>query len=495
MNSTVELPVWLVILLLALAVIWLLQHLLLPSIRWFFRARANRVIDEVNHRLALKIPSFKLTKREVLIDRLCHHPQTLEMVDKLSVERGVSRTVLMLEVQQIAREIVPAFNALMYFKAAYFIARKVVHAIYRVRLGFADDHTLSELDSKTSVVFVMNHRSNMDYVLATYLAAERTALSYAVGEWARVWPLQQLIRLMGGYFVRRDSGDPLYRRVLELYVQMAAEGGVPQAVFPEGRLTRDGRLGEPKLGLLSYVVRGFDANAERDIVFIPVGINYDRVFEDRTQLRAAMKMPRRGKLISTGIMLRFVAKNLWQSLSGRRYRYGYACVNFGTPVSLKQWIKVHAADGAIDVSSFANELMQRIGNIIPILPVALVSVVMCRSVSAGGQGVTAQEATDGLSELELKSRVFALLEWLEARQHRAYIPRGDRDYAVAVGIRMLTIRHVIVERGGLFRVNQQERPLLAYYANSIIHLCPPESRQHTAEAPPGLMSAVVEQDA
>ena len=85
MNTTVELPIWVVLLLLALAVIWLLQHLLLPSIRWFFRYRANRVIDEVNNRLALKIPSFKLTKREVLIDRLCHHPQTLDMVDQLSL--------------------------------------------------------------------------------------------------------------------------------------------------------------------------------------------------------------------------------------------------------------------------------------------------------------------------------------------------------------------------------------------------------------------------
>ena len=40
------------------------------------------------------------------------------------------------------------------------------------------------------MVFVMNHRSNMDYVLVSFLAAERVALSYAVGEWARIWPLQ-----------------------------------------------------------------------------------------------------------------------------------------------------------------------------------------------------------------------------------------------------------------------------------------------------------------
>ena len=40
-------------------------------------------------------------------------------------------------------------------------------------------------------------------------------ISYAVGEWARIWPLQTLVRAMGAYFVRRDSRDPLYRKVLE----------------------------------------------------------------------------------------------------------------------------------------------------------------------------------------------------------------------------------------------------------------------------------------
>ena len=84
----------------------------------------------------------------------------------------------------------------------------------------------------STVVFVMNHRSNMDYILVAYLAADRTALSYAVGEWARIWPLQTLIRSTGAYFVRRNSGDPLYRRVLERYIHMATSSGVTQAGRP-----------------------------------------------------------------------------------------------------------------------------------------------------------------------------------------------------------------------------------------------------------------------
>ena len=468
MSSSVQLPFWIVALLILFTGLWVLQHFLLPSAKWFLRRRANRLIDEVNNKLALRLPSFKLTRREVLIDRLAYHDRVMEVVDELAEERNMPREALMRDVHTYAREIVPAFNAIVYFKAAYWTAKRLVHALYRVRLGFADDKALAELADQSSVVFVMNHRSNMDYILATYLAAERTALSYAVGEWARVWPLQQLIRAMGGYFVRRESGDPLYRRVLEVYVQMAADGGVPQAIFPEGKLSRDGVLGPPKLGLLGYLVRGFDPNTTRDIVFIPVGINYDRVLEDRSLLRYAKKLPRRGLGYTFRKSVAFLGKNIWQALTGQRYRYGYACVNFGEPVSLTEWIAEHinnsnnSSDGDLpylhDVEPLAKDLMERIGNITPILPVALVATVF------------AQSPQTKLNELELKSEVFNLLQGLESAGYRAYIPRADRDYAVTVGVRMLTLRHILNDEEGWFSANQAELPLLEYYANSIKHL-------------------------
>lgn len=461
MTEIIELPLWIVVALVLLASLWILQHFLLPSARWYFRRRANSLIDDVNRKLALQIPSFKLTRREVLIDRLVYHERVIALVDELASEKKLPREALMQDVRGYAREIVPAFNALIYFKAAYWVARQLVHALYRVRLGYAHDAGLSNIKANSSVVFVMNHRSNMDYILATYLAAERTALSYAVGEWARIWPLQQLIRSMGGYFVRRDSGDPLYRRVLECYVQMAAEGGVPQAVFPEGRLSRDGLLAPPKLGLLGYLVRGFDSDSDRDIVFVPVGINYDRVLEDRTLLRYSHKLPRRGLFYTLGKSFTFIIKNLYQAILGRRYRYGYACVNFGEPVSLKAWLDKQAPQSAFpidDVTGLAGDLMQRIGSITPILPVALVATVFTRR---SGQR---------LSEFDLKRKVFDLLSLLEDSGYRAYIPRSDRDYAVTVGLRMLLLRRILREIDGEFELIESEMEILQYYANSIAHL-------------------------
>jgi glycerol-3-phosphate O-acyltransferase len=258
--------------LLVLAAVALLDRALVPGARWFLRRRVNRAIDEIHRRLRLRIRPFKLTRRAVLIDRLTGEP----------------REVTMGRVAAYAREIVPSFSTYAYFRLGYSVARATARTLYRVRVGFADDDGLSRVDPEASVVFVMNHRSNMDYVLVSYVAAEKTALSYAVGEWARIWPLQSLIRSMGAYFVRRDSGDPVYRRVLERYVQMAADAGVVQAMFPEGGITKAGALRPPRLGLLDYMLRDYDP-ARRDLVFVPVGLNYDRVLEDRTQLAGAAR--------------------------------------------------------------------------------------------------------------------------------------------------------------------------------------------------------------
>ena len=132
----------------------------------------------------------------------------------------------MRKVQAYAREIVPAFNAYAYFRFGYWLARNVARSLYRVRLGYSDEEGLVAIPAEATVVFLINHRSNMDYILVAYLAAEKAALSYAVGEWARIWPLQTLVRAMGAYFVRRNSKDPLYRKVLARYVHLATASGV-----------------------------------------------------------------------------------------------------------------------------------------------------------------------------------------------------------------------------------------------------------------------------
>jgi glycerol-3-phosphate O-acyltransferase len=102
--------------------------------------------------------------------------------------------------------------------------------------------------------------------------------------------------------------------------------------------------------------------------------------------------------------------------------------------------------------------MDAVGRVVPALPVSLVATAM---LGAGGQPLTL---------FEIKGRVASLINDLERRGSYVHIPRADRDYAIAVGLRMLTLRHLVLEDEGTYRANPEELMLLRYYANAIVHL-------------------------
>jgi glycerol-3-phosphate O-acyltransferase len=464
--QSVSLPVWMLVILALFAAWAAIEHVMLPALRWVVRRRIEAVLQELGPRLQVELPPLKLARREVLIERLRHDERVHAAVEQEAARSGDPIKRVQARAEGYAREIVPSFNAYLYFRVGYWLARGIARSLYRVRLGFADEAGLAAIEPKSTVVFVMNHRSNFDYVLVAFLAAERAALSYAVGEWARVWPLETLIRSMGAYFVRRDSGDPLYRAVLQRYVQMATEAGLTQAVFPEGGLSVDGRVRKPKLGLIDYMVRAFDPAGPRDVVFVPVGINYDRVLEDRTLLRKNDPTAPRARFTRTLFTsIGFALGQAMLRVRGRWFRFGYACVSFGTPLSLRQ----HLRASGIDPRSLPQEqrrahletlgllLMDRVKAIVPVLPVALVAQVFRE------RGERPMEA------LRVKAEAFALAERLALRGAVVYLPRGDQDYAIEVGLRMLVLRRIVVEDRGLFTANPDEQRILDYYANSIAH--------------------------
>ena len=467
MLETIAVPLWLAVAGALLALWALYEHALMPALRWAVMHPANQVIDEVGKRLRIGIRPFQRTRRQALIHRLLTDPKVQQSAEQFAKENKVPVLVALQIVERYARETVPAFNAYLYFRTGYWVGKRVAQLLYRVRLGYVDAENLARVGPESTVVFVMNHRSNMDYVLASYLAADQTALSYAVGEWARIWPLSALIRSMGAYFVRRDSKNELYRRVLERYIVMATEAGVPQAVFPEGGLTRDGLMREPKLGAIDYMMRGFRIDGDRDLVFVPLGINYDRVLEDRTLLRSVdPDAKRRGRMQALGTTLRFAMHNFSLMLRSEWHRFGYACVNFGAPVSMRAYCrergldfhKLSGEERRREITVLGRHLMDSVGRIVPVLPVPLIATVFVR------------HGDKTISEMELKGEVGQLVEQLQARGAHVYVPRKDFDYAVNVGLRMLRLRRLVGERDGLYYAQSEELPLLRYYANSIAHL-------------------------
>jgi glycerol-3-phosphate O-acyltransferase len=271
---------------------------------------------------------------------------------------------------------------------------------------------------------------------------------------------------MGAFFVRRNSKDPLYRRVLERYVHMATKEGVCQAVFLEGGLSRDGRLRPPKLGFLDYMLRSYDPHNDRNIVFIPVGVNYDRTLEDRSLLRTLdPDAEKRSNWFVIKTTCGFIGKSLILMVLSRWQRLGYAYVNFGNPVSVRQYCEDKSVDFAklergarfLEIEKLADRLMDAIRQVIPALPVCLVATVMLES------------DHKGMPAFEVQAQVDRLIADLQQDGAHVYVSSRKRVESVLNALNMLVLRRLVQESQGIYRAVPEEMDVLSYYANVIAH--------------------------
>ena len=449
MTQTVHLPLWLFILIVLFAAVTALSHFLLPSVRWFFRRRLERAVARLNKRLTRPIEPFKLAQRHDMIQRLIYDPDVSQEILNYAEDNGVPEGVAFQKAREYAREIVPGFSAFAYFSFAMRLAKVLANAVYRIKTADRNDEIFGTLPKDATVVFIMNHRSNMDYVLITYLASRNTTMSYAVGEWARVWPLSSMIKLWGAYFIRRRSHGGLYRKVLARYVHLATQAGVTQAIFPEGGLSLTGKLQDPKMGLLAYVVDAMPEDSKGDIVFVPVATNYDRVLEDRTLIAAGQRGDRRfGARISVVVFAFF--KKFWQRVRGKDTRFGSAAVAFGTPLSLRDARK----GGHGEVEALSKELMSRIADVMPVLAVPLIATILMRGDKVG-LGQMSKAVRDLMGQVNKANRA---------------AQGSDLEADVSRGLRGLRRRKIIAVKDGHWAVLPEGEAILTFYANSVAHL-------------------------
>jgi glycerol-3-phosphate O-acyltransferase len=432
----------------------------------------RRVALRTIRRFEVRLERFKLVNRRIIRSQLLEDPAVQLAMTDHARQHTLQEQVVWDQVEHYIDEILPFFNVLSYYRLGYNTARVLLRALYRVTSEYQDREALNRIPRQDVVVYLMNHRSNADYVVVAYLLARGVSISYAVGEWARTWPLEYIFKSFGAYFVRRQFREPLYHVVLERYVQLITRNGVTQGIFLEGRLSRTGAVGQPKLGLLDYVVRTLrDPAFDRDIWLVPVAINYDRVLEDRVLTRELLspESPRSGRLRQLVSVVHYGSYNLVRWLTGTLRRYGRVAVNFGTPLSVRGSLGVDIdlldrpwEERQRRLEQLAEQVLHRIETIMPVTPVPLVAAAL-------------------LSFDQPVVRRDQLLQRLDEYRHflvenDTKLVHADRGvYAILDrGIRMLQMRRLAYLEGETFVLLPTGRLLLEYYANSIRHLLPPE---------------------
>lgn len=447
---------------------------------WAARRYARRYFKRAGRRTLMRarvrIDRYKLTRKAYVIDALLSDAAVAEAVAAHVESTGVSEEATWARVRQYLNEIVPFFNILAYYRLGYWVSRAALGLFYKVSVEYERPDPFRGLPRNSVVIYLMNHRSNADYVLVAYVMMGAVSISYAVGEWARAFPLEVLFKSFGSYFIRRRYREPLYHAVLQSYVQLITRNSVTQGIFPEGGLTRDGALRPAKIGLLDYalgVARDPDVRARMYVV--PVGINYDRVIEDRTLLRELEtrgEVPRVDRIAQAASVGRFLLWNVGRLVTRRWRRYGRAAVTIGTPVSVGAWLDGLEAEGISlfdaprterlpHVQQFCDGVLKRIGAIIPVTPVPLA----CAALQTFDADFVSREA--------LLDRMSAMRDVLG--EFNARVVQADRDIAETFdrAYRMLRMRRVIARTGNGFLILPKGRPLITYYANSIVHLLGP----------------------
>ena len=445
---------------------------------WIVVARAlRRSARRAIHRHRARVDRFRLTKKSFVIEQVLADPAVHEAVRAQSTEHQTSVEATWQRVRAYLDEIVPFFNVLAYYRLGYSLSRVLLGMLYKVSVEYARPDPFRGLPRDSIVVYLMNHRSNADYVVVSFVLMGDVSISYAVGEWARAFPLEYIFKSFGSYFIRRKFREPLYHAVLRAYVQLITRNGVTQGIFPEGGLTRDGTLRPGKIGLLDSILAvAADPEKRQRMFVVPVGINYDRVLEDRTLLREldAAGRPKTSRLQQAREVLRYVIWNTGRLLTRRWQRYGHAAVTIGEPISVDAWLEEHEAvdiqlldlprpERLPRVQAFCDDVLGRIGEIIPVTPVPLACATL-QSFDA-----------DFIPRAKLLERMAAMRDVLLELNGR--VIRRDRDIEETFdsAYPMLRMRRILAESGDGFAVLPHGRPLVSYYANSIVHLLGPFS--------------------
>ena len=463
MGYSIQLQALLVVLLIA----WLVILVVRRRTRSGIATVQERRFESAIRTFAVELDAFKFAPQQAVKVLLRHDHVISEAIDKLEREEREDPKALRLRVYHYLEEIVPFFRPLMYYRFGYWISHSILNFLFKIEYDEEDLKRIKREASKGNriTVYVCNHRSNADFVILPYVLRDNVALSFAVGEWARVWPLDALFKSFGSYFIRRGCRDKLYHIVLRRYVQLVTKNGVTQAMFPEGGLSRDGFLREPKLGLLdSMVTAKEDRSFEREIVFVPVGINYDRVLEDRNLIGELR--PNKKKMSKVGMLSRVLKisfSNIHKFSRGEIKKNGIASLRFGDPISFDAWQKGSAPDlfeldkysRRARLAEFVNDLHAAIARQIPVTPLTLVASVFHEH---------PQLTRDALvTQLEVYLQRFK-----DSGATVTYCEKGMSWIADGALLR-LGIRKIIRKGDETYRVTDDSKDLIAYYAKSVSH--------------------------
>lgn len=317
-----------------------------------------------------------------------------------------------------------------------------------------------------ALIYVPSHKSHVDYLAWSWMLNENNMYPPHIiaGENLSFWPMGFLFRRMGALFMRRSfKGNRVYSTLLRRYLTYMLNEGYSQEFFIEGTRSRTGKLLQPKLGILSFYIDSFVKNPDRDMVFAPVSIIYDKLIEEGSHSRE-MAGGRKEKE-STSSLLKI--PNIF------KLRYGAMYVNVGRFLSLKEWLEERKIQASDLVGYKRKEVIQEIGYDV------IYRINECNMVTAPAAVSLALLASSrkGVAQVKLLDTIEIILGYLKGRGVKMSEALDHSLWAVSETIEMFrkdgSIQAHTIGEEIIYTINDGKRFSLDYYKNHILHYFAP----------------------
>ena len=196
-------------------------------------------------------------------------------------------------------------------------------------LGF---EKIRKIAPSTSLIFSPCHRSHIDYLALSYLLYYKDLMlpQIVAGKNLDLPLVGSLLRKGGAFFMRRSfSGNRLYSVVFYEHLRKLMQRGHSIEFFPEGGRSRSGKLMPSRPGIISMILRSFLEMDEKQVSFVPIAINYEKVLEGNSYIKEVMGADKKKESL----------KDIFSVFKDFRNYLGEAYLQFADPISLNDFIK------------------------------------------------------------------------------------------------------------------------------------------------------------
>jgi len=426
----------------------------------------NQLLETYNYeKRSILGPVIK--SNQEMMEKVLYHKNVLEQITSMIENKKESEKKLRKKAFTYYKEIAADFSIIyirLFEKTLDYIFNRIFDGIY---YNVEDFKILREASQKGPLIIVPSHKSHMDYLIISSVFYQNKLIPPHIlaGSNLTFFPMGKIFRRSGAFFMRRSfRGLDLYSSVFKQYVKTLIAEGYSIEFFLEGGRTRTGKLVHPKVGMLKYLIDAVDEGYNKDLVFVPTTINYDRILEESSYTKELKGKKKEAESTSGFVKSRKLLKR----------QYGRVYLNFNKPVTLSELRDTYEEGSDISVS-IGNDLIKRINDVIMVTPFSLTTSAMLFS---PGKGFTKEMIYDHMMIL------YDYLKHIGAPLSDALHEQENMNEAIDYVINSYKDDHIIMDlefdedeetkqEDDFYVLNEDERSRINFYKNSIIHFLLP----------------------